>query len=132
MGFSTLSPTIGTAYYKALNPALPQASQSDYTSTSVTDDFSMQLRTPNIVIVCLLALATLWMSEFAAAHVHLDSDNVSCEICHSSHNNNAALQSHPLAFLAIHLVATKHVATATPLVSHSAAPENSRAPPSLN
>ncbi|MDP1519589.1 hypothetical protein [Porticoccus litoralis] len=92
----------------------------------------MQFRTPNIVIACLLALTTLWMGELAAAHIHVDSDNVSCEICHSSHNNSATLQSYAATFPAIHPVTTKHVAATPPLASHNAAPENSRAPPSLS
>ncbi|TNF08872.1 MAG: hypothetical protein EP323_00940 [Gammaproteobacteria bacterium] len=92
----------------------------------------MQLRTPNIVIACLLALTTLWVSEVAAAHIHLDNDNVSCEICHSSHNNDAALQSNPLTFPATIPVAAEHTAASAAIHSYSAAPENSRAPPSLS
>ncbi len=92
----------------------------------------MQLRTPNIVIACLLALTTLWMGELAAAHIHVDNDSVSCEICHSSHNNSAALQSHTPTFPTLTPVTTQHAATVTAIASHSAAPENSRAPPSLS
>ena len=44
----------------------------------------MRLRSPNILLVCLLAVTTLWLSETAAAHVHLDNHTVSCEILHSA------------------------------------------------
>lgn len=92
----------------------------------------MRLRSPNFLLVCLLALTTLWLSETAASHIHLDTDNVSCEICHSTNSGNATLNSIPselrLAPLATVPALIDNAAIPTSTVAHC----NSRAPPSLS
>lgn len=92
----------------------------------------MRLRSPNILLVCLLAVTTLWLSETAAAHVHLDNHTVSCEILHSASGGLATLQSQSPDFL-LQLVNVGIVAA--PVSTHplqSSAPRNSRAPPAYH
>lgn len=89
----------------------------------------MRLRSPNIVLVCLLAVTTLWLSETAAAHVHLDNHTVSCELLHSANGGLGTLQSQSQDFL---LQRVSAGTTAAPVLTHRlqpSAPRNSRAPP---
>ncbi len=91
----------------------------------------MRLRSPHIILVCLLALTTLWLSETAASHIHLDNDNPSCEICHSANGSDAALESRPAGFDLLPTTTAKLFATFSSPHSYTVAPRNSRAPPSL-
>lgn len=91
----------------------------------------MRLRSPSIFLVCLLALTTLWVSEAAASHIHLDNDNLSCDICHSSGNGGIALESKGFSSELLPTSAPLFPALETRKLGTSAAPRNSRAPPSL-
>ncbi|HEB28802.1 MAG TPA: hypothetical protein ENI05_13745 [Porticoccus sp.] len=91
----------------------------------------MRFRSPNIILVCLLAFSTLWLSQTAAAHIHLDNDNIHCELCLSSNTDDTSFDNNPSGF-PVELLATDIV------VSHFPAPQltpvaarNSRAPPPL-
>ncbi|WP_461482469.1 hypothetical protein [Porticoccus sp.] len=90
----------------------------------------MRLRSPNILLVCLLALTTLWLSETAASHIHLDNDRVGCEICHSANGDDAALESRPAAIDLLPVAAVSLFTLVAAPVRNTAAPRNSRAPPS--
>jgi len=91
----------------------------------------MRFRSPNIILACLLAFSTLWLSQTAAAHIHLDNDNIHCELCLSSNTDDITLKSNPSGFpiewLTTNIVAS-HVPT--PQLTPVAA-RNSRAPPPL-
>ena len=91
----------------------------------------MRFRSPNIILACLLAFTTLWLSQTAAAHIHLDDNNINCELCLSSSTDETSLENNPSDFL-IELLSTDIA------LSHFPAPQltpvaarNSRAPPSL-
>ena len=92
----------------------------------------MRMRSPNIVIVCLLAITTLWLSETAAAHVHLDNHTVSCEILHSACGGLATLQSQSPDFLLQRANAGISAAPASIHRLQPSAPRNSRAPPAYH
>ncbi|MEH6468983.1 MAG: hypothetical protein V7725_05145 [Porticoccus sp.] len=91
----------------------------------------MHFRSPNIILVCLLAFTTLWLSQTAAAHIHLDDNNISCELCLSSSTDETSLENYSSAF-PVEPLATDIVAShfPTPQLTPVSA-RNSRAPPSL-
>jgi hypothetical protein len=91
----------------------------------------MRFRTPNIILACLLAVSTLWLSQTMAAHIHLDDNNIHCELCLSSSPGETSLENNPSDF-PVELLATDIVAShfTTPQLT-PVAPHNSRAPPTL-
>lgn len=91
----------------------------------------MRFRSPNIIFVCLLAITTLWLSQTAAAHIHLDNDKVNCQLCLSSGTGDSTLES-TVQPLQINVSTTEIVAVKTihPKLT-PVAPRNSRAPPAL-
>lgn len=91
----------------------------------------MHFRRPNIILVCLLAFSTLWLSQTAAAHIHLDDNNIHCELCLSSSTGETSLENNPSDF-PVELLATDIVVShfPTPQLTPVAA-RNSRAPPPL-
>tara|TARA_R110001592_G_scaffold363170_1_gene680920 strand:- start:19413 stop:19712 length:300 start_codon:yes stop_codon:yes gene_type:complete len=85
----------------------------------------------SLLLVGLLTLSTLWLSSATAAHIHLDNNDIQCELCLNPNNRKASLETNPTDFVftstRIHVVVACFSAPQRPLV----APYNSRAPPSL-
>jgi|GEM_PF-435417 len=85
----------------------------------------------SLLLVCLLTLATLWLSSATAAHIHLDDHNVQCELCLTPNGSEASLENNPphLKIISTETSISADLLTAPTLVP--VAPRNSRAPPSL-
>ena len=91
----------------------------------------MRFRIPHIILACLLALSTLWLGQTAAAHIHLDNDNINCELCLSSNTGETSLESTPSTFLVESSANVIAAANFSVPILTPVAPRNSRAPPAL-
>jgi len=85
----------------------------------------------SLLLVCLLTLATLWLSSATAAHIHLDDHNVQCELCLTPNSGEASLENNPPHLNIISTGTSISVELLTSPILVPVAPRNSRAPPSL-
>ena len=86
----------------------------------------------SLLLVGLLTLSTLWLGSATAAHIHLDTNDIQCELCLTPNSSEASLENNSTRLL---LISTPTSIVVTPFSApqlRPVAPCNSRAPPTYS